>query len=355
METISLFGYWIPYLSAYALQGYPPPRYIIPALEAIGYKVDFININDLRKSNVSPLSLTQKETSSDLRMGLKACNSNKLIVSYWDYIFKRDLKTLFSDPSKKMIFCINWQEEPKTIDEKIAIMSKSSYVTCSLEHYRNQWFKDVPSEITQKYQDQMKVTRFPCTLGATLDKELCRKQLGITTSKSVLLWGYYGAGKGANDVLEWCQSMFETSVLFAGTPASPSAGDYLLAKAVELNMKERVFFSRPLISDSEADLWFSAADVVLVPYWYKIGESSLSYALGHGKACITSDLYCFEEYEKKYNAIITSPREKFKETFERYLNDVNAAHELEERARQYAQKFNWITLSLEYKKMLDTM
>lgn len=355
MEKVSFFGYWIPYLSAYQLQGYPPPKLILPALEAVGYNVDFVNVYDIAQLKVSPLERGEAETADDLRRALASCRSNKLIVSYWDYIYKRDIHSLFSDPSKKIIFSCNWHEEKKPYAHKLAILRNASFTTVSLDSYRDQWIKEIGPEAAAKYGHKLKVLRFPCTLGAPLDREACRKQIGITTNKSILLWGYYGAGKGHEDIIKWASTMFETSVLFAGTPASSSAGEYLLAKAIELNMKDRVFFSRPLISDEEADLWFGAADLVLIPYWHKVGESALSYALGHGKACITSKLECFPEYEDKFGAIVTSDKIDFKETIEHYLNYDGHRKELEVRAKAYAQKFNWTTAAIEYKKLLNQM
>ena len=355
METISFFGYWIPYLSAYQLQGYPPPKYALPALEALGYQVDFVNVYEIAKLNVPPLERKEEETANDIKTGLMACRSNKLIVSYWDYIYKRDLRSLFSDPSKKIIFCCNWHEEKKPYRHKLAILKNAKFTTVSLDLYKEQWLKEIGPKNAEKFESRLKVLRFPCTMGAQLSREECRKKIGITTNKSVLIWGYYGAGKGAEDVLNWVSTMFETSVLFCGTPASESAGEYLLAKAVQLNMKDRVFFSKPLISDEETDVWFSAADLVLIPYFNKVGESSLAYALGHGKACITSKLECFPEYEEKFGAIVTAEKKDFKQTFEYYLNHDREREKLEERATAYAKKFNWTTWALDLKKMLEEM
>jgi glycosyltransferase involved in cell wall biosynthesis len=353
-ETISVLGYWIPYLSANQLQGFPPPRFFLPALEAVGYDVDFVNIYETSGMKVNPLQRTHEQTHDDILGAIKACRGQKIILSYWDYIYNRDLEAIFSDPSKKILFNVNWNEEPKTVEQKIAILQNSSYVTVSQDHFRDQWWQDLGPKNAKIFEDKLKIWRFPCTIGASLNKEAAKKRLGISTTKSILMWGYYGSGKGADDILQWCSTMFETSVLFCGTPAAETAGEYLLAKSMELNMKDRVCFSKSLISDEEADLWFSAADIVVVPYWHKIGESALAYALGHNKVCITSDLYCFKEYADQ-GACISTTKEAFKDTLEKYLNDVNLAKIQEQKARDYAQKYNWQSTAIQFKELLDAM
>lgn len=341
-ETVSILGYWIPHLSGALLQGYPPPKNFIQGLEAVGLDVDFINLYEVRK----------KYGEGEIRLGLKMARSNKIILSYWDYIFHRDLESVFSDKTKKFIFCVNWNEEPRTEEQKHTILKNSEFVTLSQDYYRNKWIEEL-GKGGEKYHDKMVVWRFPCTIGTELDKQECRKAVGQMLPNSVIAWGYYGRGKGHDDLLEWISTMYGTEVLFCGTPYSIEAQKYLREYAANSGMDARVHFSKPLISDEEADIWFSAADVGVVTYWNKIGESALAYMLGHGKAVITSNLACFPEYAEKFNAVVISDKSNFKETITKYLIDPNLRKTQEKNAKVYAQKFNWVTSGLFFKKLVE--
>lgn len=342
-ETVSVMGYWIPYLSSSLLQGYPPPKNFVQGLEASGLDVDLVNLYDIK----------QKYGRDEIRIGLKRARGDKIILSYWDYIYQRDLNSIFSDKNKKIIFCINWNEEPKTNIHKQIILENSAYVTFSQEYWMNKWLKELGNG-AEKYRSKMQIWRFPCTIGAELDKEACRKRIGQTLPNSIIVWGYYGRAKGHEELLRWASTMFGTSVLFCGTPYAPEAQKYLREVAINLGMGSRVHFSRPLISDEEVDVWFSAADVGVITYWQKIGESSLAFMLGHGKAVITSNLECFPEYAK-FNAVVMASKSEFKDKMINYLISPNLRKKQEEYAKAYAERFNWVTSGLQFKELVESI
>jgi len=334
----------MPYLSSGLVQGFPPPKNFIPGLEAAGLDVDFVNLYEV----------AQKYKGNEIRKGLELARSDKIILSYWDYIYHRDLDAIFSDKKKKIIFQVNWNEEPKTIDQKIQILRNSKYVTLSQDYFRNQWIQEL-GQGGKKYHDKMKVWRFPCTRGAILNKEACRERIGQSSRFSVIVWGYYGSGKGHVKLLNWILPLSGTSLLFCGTPASPEAGEELRMKAFRMGIDSRVFFSKPLISDTEADIWFSAADIGVVTYFKKIGESSLAYMIGHEKCVITSNIKCFPEYKNKFNAVVNSSEEKFPETIVQYVVNAEKRKKQEEYARAYARKFNWMTSGLQFREMVESI
>jgi hypothetical protein len=342
-ETVTVMGYWIPHENGCLLQGYPPPKNFIQGLEAVGLDVDFVNLYDIR----------QKYNENEIRLGLEMARSNKIILSYWDYIFHRDLESVFSDPTKKIIFCVNWNEEPRTEEQKHTILKNSEFVTLSQDFYRQKWINAL-GKSGKKYHDKMTVWRFPCTQGVELNKAECRKTVGQRLPNSVIAWGYYGKSKGHDDLLKWISGMYGTEALFCGTPCSHESQQYLLDYASTFGMSSRVHFSRPLISDEETDVWMSAADLGVVTYWHKIGESSLAYMLGHGKTVITSNLECFPEYAK-HKAIVMTNRKEFKKTLCKYINDEKLRKEQENNARAYADKFNWITSGLQFKEMVESI
>ena len=98
-ETVSVMGYWIPYHTSSLLQGYPPPKYFIRGLEAVGLDVDLINLYDIKK----------EYGENEIRIGLEKTRSDKIILSYWDYIFQRDLNSVFSDINNSLaisLYCL---------------------------------------------------------------------------------------------------------------------------------------------------------------------------------------------------------------------------------------------------------
>jgi hypothetical protein len=343
-ESVTLIGYWIPYLSSTLVQGFPPPKNFIPGLQAAGLNVDFVNLYDVK----------QKYGGNEIKRGLAMAQSDKIILSYWDYIYNRDLDSIFSDPKKKFIFCINWNEEPRTFDQKMKILKNSNYVTLSQQYFRHQWIDEL-GEAGKPYHDRMVVWRFPCTTSnAQLDKKKCRELIGQKTDYSAMVWGYYGSGKGHLELLQWAIPLTGTTILFCGTPASPEAGQELRSYAFRTGIESRVLFSKPLITDEEADIWFSAADINVITYWKKIGESSLAFCLGHKKAVITSDLRCFPEYQK-LGAIVMSDHDHFPETMVKYLIQPGERALQEQRATAYANQYNWLTTGLLFKKLVESM
>ena len=336
----SFVGYFIPYPNSTLLQGFPNPHYFIPALQSAGVKIDFVNLYDIK----------QKYGANEITKGLDRCRSNNVILSYWDYIYNRDLNSIFSDPKKNIIFQVNWNEEPRTFLQKKYILERSIKVTLSQDYFKQDWLQEM-KDIDPKLLEKIVIWRFPCTRGITYNKNKCREQLGIITPYSIIIWGYYGPGKGSEDILSWVQSMTDTTVLFCGTPvAMPESINYLQSKARDLGMEDRVRFSKPFISDKEADVWMSAADIGVIPYWYKIGESSLSYLIGHNKCVITSNIKCFPEYEKQGTVIMTS-KEKFKDKMIEVLHNPQMRIEQEVRARDYADKYNWTQTGIQFRDM----
>ena len=343
-DSVSLMGYWIPYLSSTLVQGFPPPKNFIPGLQAAGLNVDFVNLYDIK----------QKYGGNEIKRGLVIAQSDKIILSYWDYIYNRDLDTIFSDPKKKIIFMINWNEEPRTFDQKMQILKNSKYVTLSQDHFRQTWLDEL-KEAADPYKDRMVVWRFPCSTANTqLDKKKCREIIGQKTDYSAMVWGYYGSGKGHLELLEWAIPLTGTTILFCGTPASPEAGEELRNFAFKTGIQSRVLFSKPLITDEESDVWFSAADVNVVTYWNKIGESSLAVCLGHKKAVVTSNLHCFPEYEK-LGAVVMSDRDHFKEKMVNLLINPGERALQEAKATAYANQFNWMSTGLQFKKLVESM
>jgi hypothetical protein len=343
-ESVTVMGYWIPYLSTTLVQGYPPPKNFLPGLQAAGLNVDFVNLYDIK----------QKYGGNEIKRGLAMAQSDKIILSYWDYIYNRDLDSIFSDPKKKFIFCINWNEEPRSFDQKMQILQTSKYVTLSQNHFRDQWITEL-GDAGKPYHDKMKIWRFPCSANnIQLDKNKCREIINQKTDYSAIVWGYYGSGKGHLELLEWAVPLTGTTIIFCGTPASPEAGEELRNFAFKSGIESRVLFSRPLITDEEADLYFSAADLGVITYWNKIGESSLAVQLGHRKTVITSDLHCFPEYEK-LGATVMANHDTFKKTMVEYLIQPGLRAEQEAKVSAYVSKYNWMTTGLQFKELVESM
>lgn len=343
-ESVTVMGYWIPYLSSTLVQGFPPPKNFIPGLQAAGLNVDFVNLYDIK----------QKYGGNEIKRGLAMAQSDKIILSYWDYIYNRDLNSIFSNPKKKFIFMINWNEEPKTFDQKMQILQNSKYVTLSQDHFRQQWIDEL-GDAGKSFHDNMIVWRFPCSIAnPNLDKKKCREIIGQETDYSIIVWGYYGSGKGHLELLEWAIPLTGTTILFCGTPASPEAGEELRNFAFRTGIQSRVLFSKPLITDEESDVWFCAADIGVVTYWNKIGESSLAVQIGHKKAIVTSDLHCFPEYEK-LGAVVMADHDHFKEKMVNLLIQPGERALQEAKATAYANQFNWMSTGLYFKKLVQSM
>ncbi|MDZ8052240.1 MAG: glycosyltransferase [Aulosira sp. ZfuVER01] len=121
-----------------------------------------------------------------------------------------------------------------------------------------------------------------------IDPVAARKALGLPLSGRVYLnLGMLRPYKGIEDLLQvWKDNkefLQENSLLIVGKPLNEAYGQKLKEQASNL---ERVFLHPDFVEDSQIHLFFSAADVIVLPFKRILTSGSLILAMSYGKPII---------------------------------------------------------------------
>lgn len=136
------------------------------------------------------------------------------------------------------------------------------------------------------------------------DKNLSRKELGIEEGFVILYFGMIRKYKGVPCLVEAFNKLqpdiaLRSRLVIAGEDwgDEPSLGDMISASPY----KERVSYKPQFIPDDMVPRYFSAADIVVLPYLRTAGSGVANIAMAHGKPIITSDVAtmreCMADYE----------------------------------------------------------
>ena len=132
------------------------------------------------------------------------------------------------------------------------------------------------------------------SIPATYDKLVSRKHLGIAdNSKVVLLFGQIKAVKGLDILIKSIprvlKSCSDLKILIAGKPWKTEMVGYreLIDK---LNVRNYFIIHEKYIPDEEVPFYFSASDLIVLPYRKIYQSGVLLKAMSYAKAVLASDL-----------------------------------------------------------------
>ncbi|MBT9150319.1 MAG: D-inositol 3-phosphate glycosyltransferase [candidate division WS2 bacterium] len=135
------------------------------------------------------------------------------------------------------------------------------------------------------------------------DKDLARKELGIEEKFVILNFGSMRGYKGIPHLVKAFSALPEfvvanSRLVIAG---EDWGDDDELGTLIESSPhRHKITFNPYFVPDDMIPKYFSAADVVVLPYLRSCGSAVASIAMAYGKAVITSDLEtmreCFKEY-----------------------------------------------------------
>jgi glycosyltransferase involved in cell wall biosynthesis len=134
--------------------------------------------------------------------------------------------------------------------------------------------------------------------GPMIDKHEARRVLGLPLeSPTILFFGLIKPYKGLHVLLQALPKIQATipcaHLAVAGEPKMPLAG--LLRRSQAAGIYEHVTWRLGYVPTTEAALWFSAADVVALPYLSGAGSGVLPRALGFGRAVVASAVGAMSE------------------------------------------------------------
>lgn len=142
--------------------------------------------------------------------------------------------------------------------------------------------------------------------GKILDKEECKKKLGVSNKKVLTIFGFIHKNKGCDLLIDILPKIDKNVVLLiAGAPHPQVKKDYyisLIKKVSNLNLQNRVRFL-DFVKEEELPIVFNATDIAIFPYRWIIVSRALHIALSYRIPVIASDLDYFREIKSKYDCI----------------------------------------------------
>ena len=132
----------------------------------------------------------------------------------------------------------------------------------------------------------------------------------------------------------------------------------LMSLVSELGLEEHVRFTNRFISKRELIKLLQATDIYLTPYISpnQISSGTLIYALGAGKAVISTPYYHAKEVLANGRGILCKFEDSssIAEGIIRLL-DENFRSEMQKRAYQYSRRFLWTNVAQEYMKLVEAV
>lgn len=159
-------------------------------------------------------------------------------------------------------------------------------------------------------------------------KDLARKELGVEEQFVILNFGSIRKYKGIPYLVKAFSALPETiahnsRLVIAG---EDWGDDDELGRVIESSpYKHKITFNPHFVPDEMVPKYFSAADVVVLPYLRTSGSAVASIAMAYGKPIITSDLETMRECLEGYQGAWFAPtggssaiRERLLEVYEKY-------------------------------------
>lgn len=190
--------------------------------------------------------------------------------------------------------------------------------------------------------------------GNKIEKTEARRELGIPPDKKVMLFfGLIRSYKGVDLILEALAELDKSYYLIIAGEVYGSFDKY--KEIIKKNLLEnRVLLQTKFIPESEIALYFSAADVCVLPYrsGTQSGIEGVSYHFG--LPVIVTDVGGLKETVEKYNTglIVSRPEAALlKEAVKKYFEgDLSLRRSLETNIAEYKKQYSWDKFSGELEK-----
>jgi glycosyltransferase involved in cell wall biosynthesis len=124
--------------------------------------------------------------------------------------------------------------------------------------------------------------------GSPIPKEQARVSLGINAKNVILYFGYVRAYKGLLILIEAMKKLKDVTLLAVGEFYDDESK--YRQKVKELNLEPNVIFVSDYVPNEEVAVYFSAADVVVLPYLSATQSGIAQIAYNFNKPVIATDL-----------------------------------------------------------------
>lgn len=222
---------------------------------------------------------------------IKDKNPDLIIFKYWLPFFGPCFGTIAkfvkkNTKAKVLFICDNIIPHERRIGDvvftKYAFKQADYFIVQSdavekdlIKYFPSAKYKKVPHPVYENF-------------GEPIQKEIARKHIGIQSKKVILYFGYVRAYKGLIVLIEAMKQMEDVFLLAVGEYYDDR--NKYFDKVKSLGLESRVKFYPDYIPNEEVNIYFSAADVVVLPYLSATQSGITQIAYNFNKPVIATDV-----------------------------------------------------------------
>lgn len=225
---------------------------------------------------------------------IKQFNSDLIIFKYWMPFFAPCFGTICQQSKKN--------SGPRILyicDNVIPHEKRPGDIALTRFAFRNADFFIVQSQVVREEllslfpNAHYKLIPHPVydIFGKAIEKNVAQKTIGLSDTKVILFFGYVRAYKGLDLLLKAMPIILQkqkVKLLVVGEFYENENDYHQLAK--ELNISEHVQFYSEFVPNEKVSLFFSAADLVVLPYKSATQSGIVQVAYHLNKPCVVTDV-----------------------------------------------------------------
>lgn len=179
--------------------------------------------------------------------------------------------------------------------------------------------------------------------GKVVDKETAKQKLNISARRIILFFGFIRSYKGLDLLIESLKIILkeiDITLLVAGEFYSEKEKYISLIKQLEL--EEKIIIHSDFIPNEEVKYYFSASDVVMLPYKSATQSGIVQIANNFNKPVIATNVGGLGEIVKNgYNGYLVNPdKNELAAAVVKFYNE-NKELEFSENVKKELDKFSW--------------
>lgn len=195
-----------------------------------------------------------------------------------------------------------------------------------------------------------------------------KQKWGLEGKIALMTFGLLHRGKGVEYMIEAMQQIVErfpntVYVVLGAThpPLVQREGEKyrlsLKARVNELGLERNVLFYDRFVSLEELKEFLAATDIYVTPYldMRQVVSGTLAYAIGLGKAIVSTPYYYAQEILAEGRGILVPPRdpEKLSEAVIHLLSNREELEEMRKRAYEFGRRMTWPEVAKEYVSLFE--
>lgn len=317
------------------------PKFLFPGKTQYKDVVDELPKSERTLSSVNPFSWNNTVNK------IIKFNPNIVVIHYWMPFFSPALRKIVVSLKKKIdtkvvTICHNLIPHEKhgfnQLFTKMFLNKTDQFIVMS-KSVKSDLLKIVPNA---KY----KLTPHPIynIFGNTIDKEMARKTLGIKAKKVILYFGLIREYKGLdillNSIPKIKQELNDFIVIVAGECYEKTEKYYDIIE--KLKIQDSVDLRLKFIPDDEVSEYFSAADVVALPYRTATQSGITQIAYNFDRPVIVSDVGGLAEIvpNGKTGYVIKPKSNEFANAIIKFFKE-DKFYEFSNNIQTHKQLFSW--------------